>query len=134
VCRSSKEGGIGMLGQKCHRNWLRMVVMGELRRAFEQRKSFGKGRNCLLRTMGWMPMEEGEAISVTRAYALGYILPAKMEDIFRAQVTLGRERFWSLVDSIEKSPDASKERPRGRDGDLRMCASAGTSSQRFACL
>lgn len=114
-----------MSNQNCRRACLRGVVVRELVESFLKMGKPKRGTGSILRIMGWRMMDKKEAKDVAVSYALGYVTVAH-EDVFRAFVSLKSQgSFWPIVVGVKKSPDASKIRPKGIEGDVRTCGCSG---------
>lgn len=123
-----------MVDEKLTRSQKRFLIRQDLDRAFAKRKRFSQGRMYLFRIMDWEFMNRKEADGVAKAYALGYIIEQKIEEVYRAIMCLGVKEFWQIVDGIQKSPDVSKFRPRGKDNELRSVGSCGYKTARCSRL
>lgn len=74
--------------------------------------------------MGWNEMSCEEAKRIAICFAQGYIQSVAFGEVLKAFIIL-KSSFWTMVFSVQTKSDASRLKPKGCDGNLRMWAESG---------
>lgn len=81
--------------------------------------------------MNWSLITPEEARRIAVCFAQGYIQTRAFGDVLKAFLIL-KSTFWRIVFSVQTKSDASYLKPKGSDGNIRVCAQSGFRP--FSCL